>query len=251
MRVPIVMLVVAGLSAVAAPAWADNSAALVTAATSGDAAAAKRLLSQGADPRSHDADGYSALNWAAYNGHLDIATLLIDRGADVNAHDNPKRWTPLMNAAGMGHDDVAKLLVAHSADVNAVDATGAQALFYARAKARASLMTYLLAHGADPLPKVGTVYGSPDSCYLRQGDPLRLTGRIEKRHPGEIVRSGQLPMVDAPACSADSFLLMNASGFPPSCAEDHTVRFSGTISGTMSVHPGWIYNVNVQSVACD
>jgi ankyrin repeat protein len=92
--------IVAGLSGFASPGWADNSAALVTAATKGDFAAVKRLLAGGADSSSHDTNGYSALNWAARNGHLDIARLLIDQGADVNAHDNPKRWTPLMNAAG-------------------------------------------------------------------------------------------------------------------------------------------------------
>jgi hypothetical protein len=251
MRFVMAILVVAGLSGFALPSWADNSAALVTAATTGDIAAAKSLLAGGADSNSHDTDGYSALNWAAYHGHLDIAKLLIDQGADVNAHGNPKRWTPLMNAAGMGHDDVAKLLVSRGADVNVLDATGAQALLWARAKARSSLMSYLLAHGADPLPELGTVNGSPQSCYMRQGDHILLTGHIKKLRPDEPVRPGQLPWIDAPACPEDSFLLRTTGAFPASCQEEHTIRFSGTISRTSSVHPGWLYTVNTQSAVCD
>jgi hypothetical protein len=245
------ILVVAGLSGFASPSWADNSAALVTAATKGDVAAAKSLLAGGADSNSHDANGYSALNWAARNGHLDIARLLIDQGADVNAHANPRRWTPLMNAAGMGHDDIAKLLVSRGANVNVLDATGAQALLWARTQARSSLMTYLLAHGADPLPALGTGYGSPQSCYMRQGDHVLLTGRIKKLRPDEPIRPGQLPWIDAPACPEDSFLLRTTGAFPATCQEEHTIRFSGTISVTTSVHPGWLYTVNTQSAVCD
>jgi hypothetical protein len=251
MRFVMAILVVAGLSGFALPSWADNSAALVTAATQGDIAAAKRLLAGGADSNSHDTEGYSALNWAALNGHLDIAKLLIDQGADVDAHDNPKRWTPLMNAAGMGHDDVAKLLVSRGADVNVLDATGAQALLWARAKARSSLMTYLLAHGADPLPELGTVSGSPQSCYMRDGDRILLTGHIKKRRPDEAVRPGQLPWIDAPACPDDSFLLTTTGTFPARCQEEHAIRFSGTISHASSVHPGWLYTVTTQSAVCD
>jgi Ankyrin repeats (3 copies)/Ankyrin repeats (many copies) len=252
MRFVMAILVVAGLSGFALPSWADNSAALVTAATKGDIAAAKSLLAAGADSNSHDTDGYSALNWAAYHGHLDIAKLLIDQGADVNAHGNPKRWTPLMNAAGMGHDDVAKLLVSRGADVNVLDATGAQALLWARAKARSSLMSYLLAHGAAPLPELGTEYGSPQSCYMRQGDHILLTGHIKKLRPSDPpIRPGQLPWIDAPACPEDSFILTTTGAFPASCQAEHPIRFSGTISRTLSVHPGKIYTVNTQSAACD
>ena len=149
MRLAMAILVVAGLSGFALPSWADNSAALVTAATQGDVAAATRLLATGADSNSHDTNGYSALNWAARNGHIEIARMLIAHGADVNVHDNPRRWTPLMNAAGMGHDDIAELLVSRGAEVNVLDATGAQALLWARTQGRSSLMSYLLAHGAD------------------------------------------------------------------------------------------------------
>jgi hypothetical protein len=251
MRFVMAILVVAGLSGFASPSSADNSTALVTAATKGDVAAAKSLLAGGADSNSHDTNGYSALNWAALNGHLDIARLLIDQGADVNAHDNPKRWTPLMNAAGMGHDDVAKFLVSRGADVNVLDATGAQALLWARSQARSSLMTYLLAHGADPLPELGTVNGAPQSCYMRLGDHVLLTGHIKKRHPEDAIRPGQLPWIDAPACPEDSFLLTTPGAFPASCQEDHTIRFSGTISHASSVHPGWLYTLNTESAVCD
>ncbi len=251
MRFVMAILVVAGLSGFALPSWADNSAALVTAATTGDVAAARGLLAGGADSNSRDANGYSALNWAALNGHLDIAKLLIDHGADVNAHDNPKRLTPLMNAAGMGHDDIAELLVSRGADVNVLDATGAQALLWARARARSSLMTFLLAHGADPLPELGKEYGSPQSCYMRQGDHILLTGHIGKRRPSDPMGPGQLPWIDAPACPADSFRLTTTGALPASCQEDHVIRFSGTISRTVSVTPGKLYTVNTQSVVCD
>jgi hypothetical protein len=243
------MLILTGLSAFASPCWAENSIPLVKAATDGDVTAAKRLLDQGADPNSHDA--YAALNWASHNGHLPVVKVLIDRGADINAHDNPNKWTPLMIAAGMGHDDVAMFLVDHGAEVNAFDATGEQALLYATQNHRLKLARFLVAHGADALPALGTDPNEPNSCNFDKGQHVVLTGKIGKTDAGDPLRSGELPLSRSPACPADLFSLHSDSGYPSSCTDGHGIRFTGTVYATSSDFPGWMYFVKVESSACD
>jgi uncharacterized protein len=131
------------------PAQADESTSpVVVAAKSGDAATLNRLLDDGADPNSHDADALTALNWAAYNGYLAAVQILIQHHANIDSHGNQRQWTPLMNAAAEGHIDVVSFLVGHGADVNAHSSDGLSSLDYAILKNHAKTAAFLKSHGA-------------------------------------------------------------------------------------------------------
>jgi len=56
------------------------------AAGEGDLVEVKRLLAQGADTNSRDADGWTPLQWAAYEGQAEVVRFLLSAGADRDAH---------------------------------------------------------------------------------------------------------------------------------------------------------------------
>jgi ankyrin repeat protein len=59
----------------------------VQAASTGDTATLKRLISQGGDPDSTDYTSVTALHAAASNGHIKIVELLLKAGAKVDKRD--------------------------------------------------------------------------------------------------------------------------------------------------------------------
>lgn len=167
--------------------WADASSKgelakqLITAAESGDTAAIKRLISDGANPNTADAgnrsalllsvmagygesaeallrrgavvdtadsNGQSALMWAAKNGHTNVAELLLERGANIAARDQYGQ-TALIEAAWRGHTKIVALLLQTDADVNARSSEGVTALMWAARNGYPETARKLIAVGAD------------------------------------------------------------------------------------------------------
>jgi ankyrin repeat protein len=117
--------------------------------------------------------GQTALLYAARDGQLDAARALVEAGADVNQGNAEEKTTALLMAIINGHYDLAKMLLDHKADPNLVNVWGLAALYatidvqwapYAwfpqpitaqESVPYLSLMTDLIAHGADVNAKLG------------------------------------------------------------------------------------------------
>ena len=70
------------------------------------------MISSGADPTVHFADGSSVLHWAVKRNLLDcVATLLDIPRVDINVLEFQRQGTPLHDAAEAGHVDIAQLLI--------------------------------------------------------------------------------------------------------------------------------------------
>ena len=99
---------------------------LHTAVVRGDLAAARWLISQGADPLWLNEDLECTLHAAATLGNLETSQFLVD-DCGLPVDSNPggtlhNMWlgpeTPLANAAAMGHTEVVRFLLERGADVN-------------------------------------------------------------------------------------------------------------------------------------
>ena len=95
------------------------------AAKSGDAAAVKALLKQGADVNAAQGDGMTALHWAASRGDAAMAQMLLSAGANIRATTRLGGITALHLASQAGHAPVVAALLAAGADANAATSTGA------------------------------------------------------------------------------------------------------------------------------
>ena len=102
-----------------------GQAAIVTAVSKGDTAAAEALVDQGsASINVQDiANGLTPLSMAISKGNLELAQYFIDKGADPNIPDN-NGYTALAYAAATGQVELAKSLIAHNANIKAVDNSG-------------------------------------------------------------------------------------------------------------------------------
>ena len=96
--------------------------------------------------------GYTPLLFAARHGDLESARLLVAAGADVN-DAAPMGTSTLVVAAHSGHGALAAFLLEQGADANAADA-GYTALHAAVLRGDLELVTALMAHGADPNPRL-------------------------------------------------------------------------------------------------
>jgi Ankyrin repeats (3 copies) len=94
---------------------------LITAVRKGDRAAARRLIRNGSDPNSRDAEGLTALMWAAREGHPSLANILLKAGVDPNARDRQGQ-TAVHHAVIGRHRAVIRALASAGADLNAKDA---------------------------------------------------------------------------------------------------------------------------------
>uniref|UniRef100_A0A0K6SAB1 Protein kinase domain-containing protein n=1 Tax=Chromera velia CCMP2878 TaxID=1169474 RepID=A0A0K6SAB1_9ALVE len=112
----------------------------------------QRLLKEGADAKTQDADGVSALRHAAERKEPcpEILNMLVQAGADVDAPDAEGR-TPLLQASGFGYPVIVEALLEAGADVKAVDKFGESAVHLAarRAKPCPTILQKLLKAGAD------------------------------------------------------------------------------------------------------
>lgn len=131
-----------------APAFTNVNNELLSAASSGDTAAAARLLGQGADVDAKNNQGDTALLLAAKSGKIDTARLLIEKGADIEAKNNVGE-TALIAACTSGHAEIAQLLVEKGAAADARDDGGATPLMYAGLGGSTAIIDLLLAKGAN------------------------------------------------------------------------------------------------------
>jgi ankyrin repeat protein len=92
--------------------------ALMDAVRANDAAAVKKLITQGVDVSELDANRDAPLVMAAYLGHTEIVRLLLEAGADVTAVDPSMQATALHAAAYAGRTAAAQLLIQHGIDVD-------------------------------------------------------------------------------------------------------------------------------------
>lgn len=89
---------------------AGNWSPLHEAALVGDAASARLLLTNKADPnRREKANGGTPLHVACFQGHSEIAKMLIKAGANLNLRDK-EGFTPLFQAKDQGHFELMKYL---------------------------------------------------------------------------------------------------------------------------------------------
>jgi ankyrin repeat protein len=135
---------------------ADISAALFSAAQSGDKKFVERLLDLGADVNSQDNLGLTPLHVAASRQDKEIVTLLLAHDAKVNVKDKAER-TPLHYAVGARHPwwepkdgdiEAARLLLNHGADINTPDKEGKTPLYYS-VRLGEKMTGLLLDRGAD------------------------------------------------------------------------------------------------------
>ena len=96
---------------------------LMAAVLQNDLAAVSRLISEGADINSTDADYTSALRLAVVASDVEIVKLLLSKGAKPDEQDEAG-VTALMDACSMGREDVAILLLESGAKLNAQAADG-------------------------------------------------------------------------------------------------------------------------------
>ena len=118
-------------------------------------AAAKLLLSKGADPCAVDPrdGGMAPLHQAVANGAEPIALELLHAGADVRGKTAAEGLTPLHLAARGGHDALARLLIARGGEVNACANGGRTPLHLAAKHGRENTAKILLDNGADAKAK--------------------------------------------------------------------------------------------------
>jgi ankyrin repeat protein len=126
---------------------------LTEAAVRNDVAALRRILDNG-----HDADegrdSWTPLIWASRSGSIEAITLLLDAGADVNLPGSTgDNWdaTPLQHAILERQPAAVRLLLDRGADLNRGAGPGSLApLLLAAGDTDPTILTLLLAHGADP-----------------------------------------------------------------------------------------------------
>jgi uncharacterized protein len=207
--VPVGAVVLAAFFACAQPATAQSPVA--DAAMQREVAEVRRLLREGADVNSRQADGATALHWAAYHGDAGLAEFLLGAGADVSAanrngstpmwlaasegnaamiatlleggaHANealPLGRTPLMMAARSGRVDAVRVLLDHGADPNASESErGTTALMQAADQGHAEVAALLVEHGADVSARSAPVFRDGRTAALgNSGDPREAVRR--------------------------------------------------------------------------
>mgnify|MGYP005996091633 CR=1 FL=1 len=132
-----------------------NETALMHAASQGHANVVKLLLDNCADVDVNAVDiyGAKALMYAAHNGYKNIVELLLDHNKDIDFVDFRGR-TALMYAAQNKYKNIVELLLAKGANVNVIDPSGMTALMYAVEKGNADIVKVLLRNGAKVTPEL-------------------------------------------------------------------------------------------------
>ncbi len=125
--------------------------ALWEAAKSGDVAALKKAIDEGADVNALDArtnpNGRRALNWAAWYNHAEAIKELLKGGADIDGV-NITGFTPIHHAAEAGSPEAARVLIEAGADVNLPSHVGETPLQRARRGGHQEVVRLLEAAGA-------------------------------------------------------------------------------------------------------
>lgn len=173
---------------------AEGATALHRAAGSGQLAAVKALLEQGALVGARKDKYKTALHEAAAGGHAGVVEALLQAGASVDAKKS-NDWTPLMYACAHGHVDTARGLLGAGADVQATNREGASALYLAAREGHIPCIRLLVECGAkvnhlthnSRTPLLGYVLASRVRAHTT--DALGCGGR-------SAVENGHLDVVD-------------------------------------------------------
>ena len=177
------------LAAIAAWGETPPAAGVFSAVKSGDAAALKQLIADGADVNAADADGLIPLHLAALRGNSAAAETLLAAGAKVEVSDNVG-MTALHAAAFNGHKDVVALLLAHGASANPQDKAGMTPLHYAAAGGHDDVVQALLAAAASPAA-VSAEGHTPADLAEKNGHP-GLAAKLRAAHaPSASSQAGQ------------------------------------------------------------
>ena len=131
--------------------------AIMLAAEQGYHNCVQILLSFGANPNLKNEDEYTALLLAAEHGRNEtVRTLCIWPGVDIEMSNKFGKNAFIM-AAEFGRFESLMILREHGANVNAESKRGMTALFLASLKKHVQIVEYLVAHGANPTNKKGTM----------------------------------------------------------------------------------------------
>lgn len=180
------------------------------AAMQRDNTGVSRLIQDGADVNSSQADGATALHWAAYHGDEELAELLLEAGANptaANRNGSTPMWLaatqgdaamletlieggatadeelplgrrPLMLAARSGRSDAIGVLLDHGADPNATESErGTTALMQAADQSHAEVVAVLIEHGANVAAVSAPVMRSGSSAALGESEDPRKAVR--------------------------------------------------------------------------
>ena len=143
------VVVVAGVASIGA---APNADSLISAVKSGNGAAVRTLLQNGADVNAPSVDGTTPLHWAVHRNDVELVDVLIRAGANVKA-TNRYGVAPVSLAAENGNAAVIERLLAAGADPNATLPGGETVLMTAARTGDAKAIAALIAHGAEVNPK--------------------------------------------------------------------------------------------------
>jgi uncharacterized protein len=176
------LAVCAAAAVLASTTAVASDSALLDALETGDGAAARKLLDEGADAQARGPDGTTSLTWAAYHGDVELVRRLIEAGVDVDAQnefgtsalleasvggsepviaallaagadpnlENPEGEAPLMRVARTGNVRAAARLLDAGADIDAKEEWGGQsALMWAAAQSQPAMVKLLVSRGAD------------------------------------------------------------------------------------------------------
>jgi len=146
---------------------------LLSASRSGDLAAVKTALENGAALETKTPYGQTALYLAAMNGREEIVRFLLDKGASTNVQDTFYKARMLAFVLQRKHWEVAKLLISKSThpDQTLGDVAGA---------GRADLVQAVLANGKPSQASLDKVYeGALDRKQTDVADLLKKAGANE------------------------------------------------------------------------
>ncbi len=130
-------------------AEADGSTAIMYAAANGDLELVRALIKAGANVKLETQLGSSAITEAAIIGNAPVLEALLKAGADPN-FKTPNGETPIMAAARSGEVGAAKVLLDAGADINAKESWGEQsALMWAAAQSQPEMVKFLASKGAN------------------------------------------------------------------------------------------------------
>ena len=130
----------------------DGPTPLVAAVLKGHEDVVKVLVKHGADVEVVDGDGNRPLHLAASRGYAEVARRLCKAKADKAAHGQSGA-TPLHLACRKGREEVVEVLVEAGASLEAVDLKGSFPLHAAAAGGHEEIVEFLLENGADPTAK--------------------------------------------------------------------------------------------------